>query len=120
MSRREPDVLLEDILMCAKNLREYVFGMDFEDFVKDNKTKDAIIRNLEVIGEAVSKLPDSFKEEYPNIPWRRIIAMRNRIIHEYFGLKVDVIWRVATEDIDELCEALQEILEKIDSQHGNS
>lgn len=120
MSRREPDVLLDDIVQCISNLIKYTQNCTLEQFLNDQKTKDAIIRNLEIIGEASSKLPLEFREKYDHIPWARIIGMRNKVIHEYFEIEEKIIWEIATEDAIELYGLIKKILDELDAQHGNS
>ena len=120
MSKREPDVLLDDIARCILNLLKYTQDCTLEQFLNDQKTNDAIVRNLEIIGEASSKLPTEFREKYNHIPWARIIAMRNKMIHEYFELEEKVICEVATCDAPELYELVRKLLDELDSQHGYS
>jgi uncharacterized protein with HEPN domain len=86
MSNREIQLLLEDILEAAKKILSYTRGMSFDDFVNDNKTIDAVVRNFEIIGEAANRVPGDFKSNHPEIEWRRMTGLRNRIIHEYFGI----------------------------------
>ena len=86
MSNREIQLLLEDILEAAKKILSYTDGMSFDDFINDNKTIDAVVRNFEIIGEAANRVPDNFKSDHPEIEWRRMTGLRNRIIQEYFGI----------------------------------
>ena len=86
MSRREAKLLLNDILDSIEKIRIYVDGYDFESFLADSKTCDAVIRNFEIIGEAANRLPDEIRERYPDINWFRIRGFRNRIVHDYMGI----------------------------------
>lgn len=86
MPEREAWLLIEDILEAAEKIRNYTYSMDMADFLEDNKTQDAVIRNFEIIGEAVRRLPSSFKQEHSHIEWEFIIGFRNRVAHEYFGV----------------------------------
>jgi uncharacterized protein with HEPN domain len=92
MSKRDPILLVGDILDSAEKILEYTDGFAFEEFIEDSKTVDAVIRNFEIIGEAANRLPDSFKEKYPEIDWFRIRGFRNRIVHEYFGIDYSIVW----------------------------
>ena len=83
---------LSDILKSIENIEAFTNGMSYDEFVRDEKTVWAVIRGIEIIGEAVSKLPDEMKEKHEHIPWREIRAMRNKLIHEYFGVNVRVLW----------------------------
>jgi len=85
-------------------------GLNFEQFSKDEKTIDAVIRNLEIIGEAVRKVPDSVKTTHSDIDWFAIIGMRNIIIHEYFGVDIEEVWKTIKKDIPELESTIKAIL----------
>ncbi|HNS18476.1 MAG TPA: DUF86 domain-containing protein [Bacteroidales bacterium] len=78
---------------------EYTEGITFEEFERDNKTVDAVIRNFEIIGEATNLLPDHIKEKYTEVEWHRIRGFRNRIIHDYFGVDLHIIWKITHEQI---------------------
>jgi uncharacterized protein with HEPN domain len=92
MSKRDPILLVGDILDSAEKILEYTDGFTLEEFIEDSKTVDAVIRNFEIIGEAANRLPDSFKEKYTEIDWFRIRGFRNRIVHEYFGIDYSIVW----------------------------
>ena len=102
MSKRGVNLYLEDIKDSIRWIEKYVTGLSFDDFKKDRRTVDAVVRNLEIIGEAVSNIPEEIKRENPHVPWGEIIGMRNKIIHEYFGVDVEILWKTAKEDIPEL------------------
>ena len=86
--------------------------MSFDDFMQDDKTIDAVVRNFEIIGEASNRVPDDFKTEHPEIEWRRIIGFRNPIIHEYFGIDYENLWRIKTDNIPPLSELIKQILDE--------
>ncbi len=94
MSKREPNLLVEDIIESGKKILEYTSNLSFEDFIKDEKTIDAVVRNFEIIGEAANRLPDNFKDNYPEIDWHRIRGFRNRIVHDYFGIDFAIVWNI--------------------------
>ena len=109
MPKRDPDLLIEDILAAIQKIERYTDGMDQELFRQDEKTVDAVIRNLEVIGEATRQLPEDFSNRHPNVPWRQIAGLRNRVVHEYFGLDLEIIWQVIRHDLPQLKTHLGEL-----------
>jgi uncharacterized protein with HEPN domain len=90
---------LEDIQLAMSRIAEYVEGYDFNRFKKDYKTVDAVIRNFEIIGEASRTLDDELKNKYPDIPWKEMYYLRNRVTHEYFGVDYEIIWDVAVNHL---------------------
>jgi len=88
----------------------YVINLDFTSWTKDRKTIDAGIRNLEIIGEAANHIPDSIQEKYSKIPWSQMKGMRNLLVHEYFGVDIDVLWRTIQEDLPRLKIQIIEII----------
>jgi len=109
MSRRDPKLLMEDILDSAHKILEYTNNLSLDNFISDSKTVDAVARNFEIIGEAASRLPDAYRANYPNIEWRRIIGLRNRIVHDYFGIDYEVVWKIKTDYLPKLIESLQQL-----------
>ena len=85
---------IEDMLTAIERIFEYTKGLDFIHFKHDYKTVDAVIRNFEVIGEAAKNLPDSIKEQYPEVPWDEMYSLRNRVSHAYFGIDYEIIWDI--------------------------
>jgi uncharacterized protein with HEPN domain len=102
MSKRDHRILVEDVLLAIEKIGRFTAGMDQQTFLTDEKTIDAVARNLEIIGEAVRQLPDDFKNANADIPWSQIGGMRNRIVHEYFGLDLEIIWQVIQHDLPDL------------------
>lgn len=94
MPKRDADLLLEDIRTSLERIERYTSGMNRSQFLSDEKTIDAVVRNLEIIGEAVRWLPEEFKRQHVKIPWTQIGGLRNRIVHDYFGLDLEIIWQV--------------------------
>ena len=113
MSNREIQLLLEDIFDACQKIISYTAGMSFDDFIKDDKTIDAVVRNFEIIGEAANRVPEDFRSDHPEIEWRRIIAFRNRIIHEYFGINYEILWKIKEENISELTEFVQQAIKEL-------
>ena len=110
---RDPALYLEDILDACERVHEYVAGISYEELIADRMRFDAIVRNLELMGEAVRMLPQKVLDAMPELPWREIIGMRNILIHAYFGIDAEVVWSVATEELGPLYEAVQEYLERM-------
>ncbi|MCX6288108.1 MAG: DUF86 domain-containing protein [Bacteroidetes bacterium] len=110
MSKRTPKLLLEDIIESAEKILQYTKGISFEEFSKDNKTVDAVIRNFEIIGEASNLLPDEIKDKYSEIDWHRIRGFRNRIVHDYFGVDLQIIWKIIFDQIPSLISEISKII----------
>jgi uncharacterized protein with HEPN domain len=99
---RDHRLYLDDILEAIGNIRDYVEGMDYDAFARDKKTRDAVVRNLEVIGEAAGRLPESVRSAAPEIGWRKIMSLRNILAHEYFGVSLPVVWDVVQNKLQSL------------------
>jgi len=110
VSKREPTLFLYDILECIKKIEKYISGMTYEEFEKDERTVDAVLRNLEIIGEAARNIPSEFRTKYADIPWRHIVGLRNVVIHEYFGVDLENIWEIITNDLPVLKKKVKNIL----------
>jgi uncharacterized protein with HEPN domain len=113
MSRREAKLLLNDILDSIEKIRIYVDGYNFESFLADSKTCDAVIRNFEIIGEAANRLPDEIREQYPDINWFRIRGIRNRIVHDYMGIDYSIVWTIIENDLEVFVTGISKILSEI-------
>ena len=111
---RDPRVYLEDILEAAGRVRAYVAESDKDGLAADSMRLDAVIRNLEVIGEAVKCLPDALTDRYPDVDWRKIAGLRDILIHHYFGIDLDIIWDVVESKLPELESAIRPILGECD------
>src|ERR1044072_6554950 len=109
MSRRQPELLIEDMLESASKILDYTEGFSFEDFTNDSKTADAVIRNFEIIGEAANRLPEDFKASHPSIDWHRIRGFRNRIVHHYFGIDNSIVWKIKETFLPELLNKLKSL-----------
>ena len=90
--------------------------MTERSFEADERTADAVARNLEIVGEAASRLPDEFKQEHPEIEWAKMAGLRHRIVHEYFGVDLKIIWRILKTDLPKLAKTLQHIREELSPQ----
>lgn len=97
--KKDPRVLITHILNCIESLEKYSKGVKKEEFLENEEKQDAIVRKVEIIGEAVSNLEQKFKENYPDIPWQDISDMRNKLIHEYFSVDLELVWEVVQKDL---------------------
>jgi uncharacterized protein with HEPN domain len=102
MSKRDPLVLLEDIMLAIQKIARYTSQMDHDAFLSDELVIDGVARNLEIIGEAARQLPEEFKRTHAQIPWTQIAGLRNRIVHDYFGLDLEIIWEIIQHDLPDL------------------
>jgi uncharacterized protein with HEPN domain len=102
---------LEDILDAMQKIRGFIQGMDYEQFSQDSKTGYAVVHGLEIIGEASKRVPDSVKHDHPEIPWRTMAGMRDKLIHNYFGTNPVVIWRTVSEDLPAIDPLVRRIVE---------
>ncbi len=109
---RDPRLYIDDILEAIRSIKEYTASMDYEAFVQDRKTLDAVVRNLEIIGEAAGRLPESMKTSTSYIEWRKIVGLRNILIHEYFGISLPVVWDVLQNKLEPLEAACLKLLEE--------
>jgi uncharacterized protein with HEPN domain len=105
---------VEDIMLSADEAILFVEGMTFEDFRIDRKTVNAVIRSLEVIGEATKHVPDSFRNVHSGIPWRQMSGMRDRLIHGYFGVDLDIVWETVQQMLPTLREEIRKALNTIE------
>ncbi len=110
MSKRNDQELVQDMIECAHRIRSYIEQIRYEDFLHDHKTQDAVIRNIEIIGEAVKLLSDNTKKRHPHITWKEIAGTRDKLIHDYFGINIDVVWCIAREDLPGFVEQLEKML----------
>jgi uncharacterized protein with HEPN domain len=111
MSKRDPKLLVGDILESAYKILDYTAGQTFEDFTRDSRTVDAVIRNFEIIGEAANRLPEDFKDRFPEINWQRIRGFRNRIVHDYFGIDYSIVWMIKETFLLQMIAQLQPLSE---------
>jgi len=108
-----PQALLEDVKNAIGKILTYTKGMTYESFIGNEMIVDAVIRNFEIIGEVVSKLPDSFKETHPDIDWFQIKGMRNRIVHDYRNVNLFVVWDAIQNDLPALKTKIEYILKSL-------
>lgn len=114
MSKRNWKLFVEDILESIELIKQYVENMKIDNFKEDRKTIDAVVRNLEIIGEASRYLAEEIKQKYLKVDWKGLSGLRNRIAHEYFGLSVEIIWEIITKELLPLKNELEQILREND------
>jgi uncharacterized protein with HEPN domain len=101
-ARRDVTDYLRDIVNAMERVHEFISGMDLEAFSRDVRTHFAVLHALEIVGEATKHVPPAVRRRYPAIPWRRMAGMRDRLIHGYFGVDIDIVWETATRLVPEL------------------
>lgn len=111
---RDPLLYIDDIVEAIAAIREYTSGMSRETFMQNRVIQDAVIRRIEIIGEAARQMPESLKRAHPDIPWADIVGMRNRLIHGYFGVQLDRVWLVVQQDIPVLETQIQRLRGSLD------
>ena len=109
MSEREWQFYIDDMIRFAENVLTYTSGLEQDAFVASGLNYDATLRNLELIGEAATHIPDKIREANPSIPWRQIIATRNRLIHAYLGIDNDTLWSIIKDDVPDLLNELKKL-----------
>lgn len=110
---RDYKLYIKDILDCIEKIEEFVSGMSFDEFVKDDKTNSAVVRKLEIIGEATKSISKSISEKYEEIPWKDMAKMRDKISHFYFGIDYEIVWKVIKERLPEVKPLIEQILEDL-------
>lgn len=108
---RDYNVYFEDIISAILNIQEYTKDLSFQEFSENKLVKDAVIRNLEIIGEAVKSMPEKIKEMHPEIEWREIAGLRDILIHRYFEVNVKILWDIVKNKLPNLKDKISQILE---------
>jgi len=114
--RRRLRLFIEDILESIKLIEKYLGDISKENFDNNQKLKDSVVRRLEIIGEAVKNIPDSFRKKYPEVPWRKIAGLRDIITHTYFNIDLDITWDIIKKDIPDLKEKMLIIKSELDAE----
>ena len=114
--KRDHRLYIDDILESIRKIEKYTEGLTIEDFLRDDKSIDAVIRNFEIIGEAVKHIPGDIREKYPDIPWKLMAGMRDKLIHQYFGIRRDVVWDTIKKRLPDVRSLMEEALRKMDEE----
>ncbi len=112
MNERSYLMFLEDIIESIEKIEIYIHDLPYNAFIEDCKTVDAVVRNLEIIGEASKRIPDTIKENLKEVPWHRMTGLRNLIAHEYFGIDLNIIWKIIKENLPEVTPSLKKLLKE--------
>lgn len=114
--KREVGDFIEDIIDAMNKALKFIEGISYEEFARDDKTIFAVIRAIEVVGEAVKKIPEETREKYPEIPWKGMAGMRDKVIHGYFGVDVRVVWDTVKKRIPEVKPLFERILSELEEE----
>lgn len=114
MNKRSYQIFIEDALVAVDKIARYTENVNYDDFCQNEMMVDAVLRNLEVLGEAARNVPDEIKVKYPHVPWKRMVGLRNIVIHEYFGIDLENIWKIIDENVPETRSELVKILKDLE------
>lgn len=107
---RDSTLYLKDILAAIESIEGFIAGMDLETFQADDKTTSAVMRKLEIIGEAVKQIPDEIRQKHAHVPWKEMAGMRDKLIHFYFGVDYHLVWKTITERLPQVKQEIQKVL----------
>jgi uncharacterized protein with HEPN domain len=111
--KRDYTLYIKDMLECIEKIEEFVGNMSYEEFVEDDKTSSAAVRKLEIMGEASKNIPRDIRREYKEIPWSDVAKMRDKIIHFYFGVDYEIVWKVIKERLPVLKQRIKNLIKEV-------
>jgi len=112
MTDRRPVLYLSEMLASMEKIERYIAGMSYEEFIRQEQLVDAVERNIEKIGEAAAAIPDTIRNRHPEVPWKTIVGLRNKVIHHYFAVDHEIIYQIATKNIPETKGMIVDILKE--------
>lgn len=112
MRSRDYKLFLQDILVSAREAQEFARGMTLSEFLADRKTQNAVVRSIEIIGEAVKNIPKQVQDRYPEIPWSDMARMRDKVAHGYWGIDYEIVWKVLVEELPSLIPKIELVLQQ--------
>lgn len=115
--KRNYKLFVKDILDAIDKIDEFVGNMEYGEFMQDDKTSTAVVKKIEVIGEAIKNIPRDVRVKYNAIPWKDIVGMRNKITHNYFKIDYEIVWNVVKEKLPALKIQVEQVLEDMDEKH---
>jgi len=114
---RDYKLFVKDILDAIDKIEEFVGNMDYGEFMKDDKSSTAVVKKIEIIGEAIKNIPKDVRVKYKAIPWKDIVGMRNKITHNYFKIDYEIVWNVVKEKLPALKIQIEQVLKEMDEKH---
>ena len=113
-------IYLEDMLEAMNKIERYIKDVDYEKFIQDEMMVDAVLNNVTIIGEAGTNIPEHVRGKYQEVPWKRIIGLRNIVVHKYFGVDLEIIWKIINENLPDTKPLIEKMLLQIRSQEKNN
>jgi uncharacterized protein with HEPN domain len=117
--KRDYRLYIDDILEAVEKIEKYVMGLTFNQFAQNSMIIDAVIRNFEIIGEATKNIPEEVRKKYPDIPWKEMAGMRDKLAHEYFGVVLEVVWETMKKRLPDLKTLIQKVSKEMNKENDN-
>jgi uncharacterized protein with HEPN domain len=115
--KRDYKLFVKDILDAIDKIEEFIGNMDYGEFIQDDKTSTAVVKKIEIIGEAIKNIPRDVRVKYNAIPWKDIVGMRNKITHNYFKIDYEIVWNVVKEKLPALKIQVEQVLKEMGEKH---